>query len=73
MESPLGKIRRFQQTWARSAAGEVNQVGQQLTRRNLMVQPTITVRPGYSVNVIVTKDLIVPPYPEALAALGGSR
>ena len=62
-----------QQTWARSAAGEVNQVGQQLTRRNLMVQPTITVRPGYSVNVIVTKDLIVPPYPEALAALGGSR
>jgi type IV secretory pathway VirB10-like protein len=52
------------QMWARGAAGDINQAGQQITRRNLMIQPTITVRPGYSVNVIVTKDMILPPYPE---------
>jgi type IV secretion system protein VirB10 len=52
------------QMWAGGAASNLNQVGQQLTRRNLNIQPTITVRPGYSVNVIVTKDMIVPPYPD---------
>jgi type IV secretion system protein VirB10 len=58
------------QTLARNAAGEVGQVGQQLTRSNLNIQPTITVRPGFSVNVIVTKDMILPPYPDPPAALG---
>jgi type IV secretion system protein VirB10 len=59
------------QMWAGGAASNLNQVGQQLTRRNLNIQPTITVRPGYSVNVIVTKDMIVPPYPDEPP--GGSR
>ncbi len=59
------------QLWARNAAGDVNQVGQQLTRRNLTVQPTITVRPGFSVNVVVTQDLVLSPYPES--ALGTAR
>jgi type IV secretion system protein VirB10 len=59
------------QMWASGAASNINQVGQQLTRRNLNIQPTITVRPGYSVNVIVTKDMTVPPYPDE--APGGAR
>lgn len=50
------------QTWARNAAGEVNSIGQRLTARNLNIQPTITVRAGYSVNVMVNQDLIIPPY-----------
>jgi type IV secretion system protein TrbI len=58
------------QVTARSAAGEIGQVGAQLTRSNLSIQPTITVRPGFSVNVIVTKDMIVPPYPDPPRALG---
>jgi type IV secretory pathway VirB10-like protein len=66
------------QSWARGAAGEVNQAGQQLTARNLNIQPTITVRSGFSVNVIVTKDLVMPrPYPidapAARAALDRTR
>ena len=40
----------------------INQVGQELTRRNLNVQPTLTVRPGFPVRVIVNKDLILRPY-----------
>jgi type IV secretory pathway VirB10-like protein len=52
------------QTWARGAASEINQAGQHVTQRNLSIQPTIHIRPGFSVNVIVTKDLVMPgPYP----------
>jgi type IV secretion system protein VirB10 len=51
------------QTLARNAAGEMNAIGQRITAQNLNIQPTITVRPGFSVNVIVTKDLVLPaPY-----------
>ena len=52
------------QSWAHGAAGGINQAGQQLTSRNMLVQPTIRVREGFSVNVMVTKDLVLPrPYP----------
>lgn len=47
---------------SRSAEESVNQVGQQVTRRNLNVQPTLTVRPGFPVRVIVNKDLVLRPY-----------
>ena len=47
---------------SRSAEDSVNQVGQQVTRRNLNVQPTLTVRPGFPVRVIVNKDLVLRPY-----------
>ena len=50
------------QSWAMNAGGAVNQAGQQITQKNLAIQPTITVRAGYSVNVIVTKDIVLPPY-----------
>ncbi len=40
----------------------VNQVGQELTRRNLNVQPTLTARPGLPVRVIVNRDLVLRPY-----------
>ena len=53
--------------------GEIGQVGAQLTRSNLSIQPTLTVRPGFSVNVIVTKDMILAPYPDPPAALGLRR
>jgi type IV secretion system protein VirB10 len=45
-----------------SVQDSINQVGQELTRRNLNVQPTLTVRPGYPVKVIVSKDLVLRPY-----------
>ena len=47
---------------SRSAEDSLNQVGQQITRRNLNVQPTLTVRPGFPVRVIVIKDLVLRPY-----------
>lgn len=45
-----------------SAQGTTNQVGQEITRRNLSIQPTLTVRPGFQVNVMVDKDLVLRPY-----------
>lgn len=39
----------------------INQSGQQIVRRQLKVTPTLTIRPGFPVRVIVTKDLILAP------------
>jgi len=37
----------------------VNQSGQQLVQREINVPPTVTVRPGYPLRVIVTRDLVL--------------
>jgi type IV secretion system protein VirB10 len=37
-------------------------VGQQITRKNLNIQPTLVIRPGYRFNVLVTRDLVLPVY-----------
>ena len=45
----------------RGATDTVNQAGQRIVERNLAVQPTIEVRPGWPVRVVVTRDLILRP------------
>lgn len=39
-----------------------NQAGQRIVDRNLNIQPTLKVRPGWPLRVIVTRDLILRPY-----------
>lgn len=39
----------------------VSQTGQQIVRRQLNIQPTLTIRPGYPLRVIVTHDLVLAP------------
>jgi len=39
-----------------------NRTGQRIIDRNLSVQPTLSVRPGWRFNVIVSRDLILKPY-----------
>jgi type IV secretion system protein TrbI len=46
----------------RGATDSLNQTGQQLVRRNLNIQSTITIRPGFQVRVIVNRDLVFAPY-----------
>ncbi|MER8453429.1 TrbI/VirB10 family protein [Mesorhizobium sp. M1428] len=46
-----------------SAQQNVSQAGQRITEKNLNIQPTITVRPGWPLRVIVHKDLVLRPYP----------
>ena len=40
----------------------VSRAGDQITSRNLQIQPTITVRPGAAVRLVVHKDLILAPW-----------
>jgi len=41
-----------------------NRAGQRLIERQLDVGPTLTVRPGWPLRVIVHKDIVLAPYPE---------
>jgi type IV secretory pathway VirB10-like protein len=45
-----------------SAQSNTARAGDQITRRNLDIQPTITIRPGAPVRVLVTRDLILAPW-----------
>jgi type IV secretion system protein VirB10 len=47
-----------------SAQQNAARVGDQLVSRNLDVQPTIRVRPGWRLRVVVHKDIILKPWPE---------
>lgn len=44
------------------SSNSLNQTGQQVVRRNLNILPTITIRPGFPVRVIVNRDLVLAPY-----------
>ena len=50
------------QALRRGAGDALNQTGQQVVRRNLNIQPTLTIRPGFPVRVIVNRDLVLEPY-----------
>lgn len=45
-----------------STQNSLSNVGQQVVGRQLDVQPTLTVRPGFPVRVIVNRDLVLAPY-----------
>ena len=51
-----------------SAQGSANQAGQKIVQRNLDIPPTIKIRPGWPLRVIVHKDLVLRPYEERRAA-----
>ncbi|WP_246797191.1 TrbI/VirB10 family protein [Burkholderia perseverans] len=56
-----------------SSQDTANQVGQEFTRRNLNIQPTLTERPGLPVSIIVNRDLVLRPYQPLFFNRGASR
>ena len=46
----------------RGSSDSLNQTGQKAVQRNLDIQPTLTIRPGFPVRVIVNRDLVLEPY-----------
>jgi len=44
------------------ASQSFSQVGEQVVGRSLNIQPTITIRPGFPLRVLVTHDLVLEPY-----------
>lgn len=46
-----------------STQRNVNRAGQRITEKNLNIQPTVTVRPGWPLRIVVHRDLVLRPYP----------
>ena len=46
------------------ASQSFNQAGEQVVGRSLNIPPTLTIRPGFPVRVMVTRDLVLEPYQE---------
>ena len=46
----------------KGAANNIAQATNSITQKNLNIQPTIIIRPGYQFNIIVDKDLVLEPY-----------
>jgi type IV secretion system protein VirB10 len=44
------------------ASNSISQTGSQIVQRQLNIQPTLTIRPGFPVRVIVSRDLVLAPY-----------
>lgn len=53
---------RLIQAIRNGAQDTINDAGQQIVQRQLQVRPTLTIRPGFPVRVIVTRDLGLEPY-----------
>jgi type IV secretory pathway VirB10-like protein len=45
-----------------SASDSISRVGQQIVQRQLDIAPTLTIRPGFPVRVLVTRDLLFESY-----------
>lgn len=59
------------QALRRGGAQSLNQTGQQVVGRSLNIQPTLTIRPGFPVRVIVSRDLVFAPY--GVDAVGSAK
>lgn len=55
---------RLVEALRRGGQQAIDDAGQQLVGRSLSIEPTLTVRPGYPVRVILTRDLILEPWSE---------
>ena len=47
----------------RGRGQEIGRVTAEITRRNIDIEPTLEIRPGYLFNVEVTRDLMLPKTP----------
>jgi type IV secretion system protein VirB10 len=45
-----------------TVAQQANRIGEKIIDRELDVQPTITIRQGWPLRVLVNKDMILEPY-----------
>lgn len=53
---------RLVQAIREGAQDTIDDAGQQIIQRQLQIAPTLTIRPGFPVRVIVTRDLVLEPY-----------
>jgi type IV secretory pathway VirB10-like protein len=47
-----------------STQESANQAGQQIVQKDISIQPTITIRPGWDFRILLSKDVVLAPYQE---------
>jgi type IV secretion system protein VirB10 len=57
-----GENQTASQTITAALGQQMGQLGMELSRKNLQVQPTLQIRPGYKFDVVITKDMILKPW-----------
>lgn len=65
LSQPRGSVQgtyNAQQIGAAALGQQMAQLGMQLARRNLNMQPTLEIRSGYIFDIMVNKDMILPPW-----------
>lgn len=65
----VGGTYNAQQIGAAAMGQQMAQLGMQLARRNLNMAPTLEIRPGYLFDIMINKDMILPPWRGHPAAL----
>ncbi|CDG90682.1 TrbI/VirB10 family protein [Xenorhabdus bovienii] len=65
-----GENPSISQIMAGSLGQQMGQIGMQMAQRNMNIQPTLEIRPGYAFNVMVTKDIILPTWQGHPMAVG---
>lgn len=51
-----------------SSAESTNSAGQRIVEKDLNIQPTITIRPGWPLRILISKDILLRPYGETAHA-----
>jgi type IV secretion system protein VirB10 len=65
LSQPRGAVQgtyNAQQIGAAAIGQQLGMLGMQIARRNLMMQPTLEIRPGFEFTIAVNKDMVLPPW-----------
>jgi type IV secretion system protein VirB10 len=65
LSQPRGAVQgtyNAQQIGAAAIGQQLGQLGMQIARRNLYMQPTLEIRPGFEFTIAVNKDMVLPPW-----------
>jgi type IV secretion system protein VirB10 len=58
----VGAVRLVVRALREASQDNAARTGERIVARNLDIEPTLTVRPGWPVRAIVTKDLVLTPW-----------
>jgi type IV secretion system protein VirB10 len=61
-QANVGQNYSSSQTVASALAQQMGEMGMEIVRRNMDIAPTLWARPGYTFNVMVTRDMVVQPW-----------
>jgi type IV secretion system protein VirB10 len=65
LSQPRGAVQgtyNAQQIGAAAIGQQLGMLGMQIARRNLNMQPTLEIRPGFEFTIAVNKDMVLPPW-----------